>query len=70
MNGDIIQKIVSGYCPKYNTKNSIDVEYEEVRMVGDPKTYYKKGKYYCAKSDSQECNLNPCPIHSKAPNGF
>jgi len=65
-----MQKIVSGYCPKYNIKSSINIEYEEVRMCGHPKIYYKKGGFYCEKSNCQGCNLDPCPIYSKAPNSL
>lgn len=63
-----MMKIVSDICPEYNVENSIEIEYKEVRMVGDPRTYYKKGSFYCEKANSQGCSLDSCPIYSKAPN--
>lgn len=65
-----MEKHFSGFCPKYNTEYSIDITYKKITMVGDPRTYYKKCNYYCEKANSQGCNLNPCPIHLKAPNSL
>jgi len=64
-----VEKNFSGLCPTYETEGSIEITYNEVNMVGDPRTYYTRGNYRCEKS-SNGCDLNPCPIYSDSPNSL
>ena len=70
MNGDIVQKTVSGHCPKHNVKKSIQVNYREVDMCGDLVTHYVINGYCCEEQAFKDCSFNPCPIFKKLPNSI
>ncbi|WPC41210.1 hypothetical protein [Clostridium sp. JS66] len=65
MNNDIMQRLVSGYCPKHNEKRSIRVDYREVDMCGDPVTHYVKTGYCCEEQAFENCGFEPYPIFKK-----
>lgn len=65
-----MEKDFYGLCPNDKTKCSIEITYNEVKMVGDLRTYYKRGNYRCEKGNSNGCDLNPCPIYSDSPNSL
>lgn len=49
----------SGNCPYTNSKQTIDLDYFEINMVGNMTPGYKKGNYSCPHSE--EC---PYPVLS------
>ncbi|WP_333860294.1 hypothetical protein [Clostridium sp.] len=63
MNDIFIRKRISGFCPKYNTKISIIVKYQDATTCDEPTAHYQKIGYRCDKNACGGCNLRPCPVY-------
>jgi len=70
--GDHMNRIYNfrSKCPKLETLHSITIEYAEVNVCGDSKTYYTKLSYSC--NEGYDCTFKDkygsCPIYKIAPN--
>lgn len=58
-----LKKRISGFCPRYNTKISISVKYQDVTTCNDSTTKYQKIGYRCDKNACGGCNVKLCPVY-------
>ncbi|WP_368488378.1 hypothetical protein [Clostridium sp. BJN0013] len=61
MSNTFIKKRISDFCPKYNTKISISVKYQDIS--DEPTAHYQKIGYRCDKNACGGCNAKPCPVY-------
>ena len=61
----------SGNCPYTNSKQTIDLDYFEINMVGNMTPGYKKGNYSCPHSEKcpypEQDPYGRCPVYLSAP---
>lgn len=58
-----------GYCTHLSSNTTIDVDYRQITMVGDPHKYATATNFYCEYSN--ECpNPEECPIFEKASQNY
>lgn len=65
-----IKKQVFGFCPETEERQSIEITFAEVNVLGNPTPGYKALMYSCSYSDEYGCASNGadgsgCPLFEK-----
>lgn len=62
---------VNGHCPKFDQYETIEIEYIEIKTIGQMQTHYKRGSYCCEYEAYNGCDISDangrCPIYNSAP---
>ena len=61
-------KIVEGFCPFIEAQHKVRVYYNSTSTFNDES--YTKGLADCKYKMNGKCEINDCPIFSKAPNNI
>lgn len=62
-----ITKRISGICPITDKRQTIAIDFFEVRSIGMLAPRYKKGSFSCSASTDDTIDIcNSCPIYKSA----
>lgn len=53
---------ITGFCPLHNKDITIQVSYEDVKVLNNRKPQYKAGFFKCVEADDRSSHCSRCPI--------
>lgn len=66
----VICRSYSGFCPHFDKKLTIEIDYIEVPFLGSTSRHFKRGCFDCEANEDDDCayaHQNRCPIYEQAP---